>query len=210
MRKLNNKNKFFILLFSLVIVVITVLLVYSISLSGTYDNLTSVKDISTNSVVYDQSDYLINTKSGGNLKRSWDANYYYVDYEDNSHLLGDRAVIYEKAVEEVYIYGDNHYVSPNGNVTKNNDETSIRDVNNASFYKLGDRAYLIIAKEIYNDDKSIFTSKYLIVLILITSFNNEAFPCLSILTIKYLLVYIVLSSVYISFAIIKYALSSNL
>ena len=59
MRKLNNKNKFFILLFSLIIVGITVILVYSVSLSGKYDNLTDIYDISTNSVVYDQEDYLL-------------------------------------------------------------------------------------------------------------------------------------------------------
>lgn len=163
MRKLNNKNKFFILLFSLIIVGITVILVYSVSLSGKYDNLTDIYDISTNSVVYDQEDYLLDTKSGGNLKRSWDSQYYYVDFENNSHLLGDRVVIYDKAIEEVSIFGENHFVSANGNVTKNSDETKVSNTNNASFYKLDDRSYLIIAKEIYNDDKSIYTSKYLIV-----------------------------------------------
>lgn len=163
MRKLNNKNKLFILLFSLVIIVITVLLVYSISLSGKYDNLTDVYDISTNSVVYDQEDYLLNTKNGGNLKKSWDAQYYYVDFENNSHVLGDRVVVYDKVLEEVFIFGDNHFISANGNVTKNTDETKVSNTNNASFYKLDDRSYLIIAKEIYNDDKTIYTSKYLIV-----------------------------------------------
>lgn len=163
MRKLNNKNKFFILLFSLVIVVITILLIYSVNLSGKYDNLTSIYNISTNSVVYDQEDYLINTKQGGDLKRSWDSQYYYVDYENNSHLLGDRVVVYDKAIEEVSIFGENHYVSANGNVTENSDQTTVSNTNNASFYKLDDRAYLIIAKEIYTEDKTVYTSKYLIV-----------------------------------------------
>ena len=100
MRKLNNINKFFILLFSLIIVGIVVLLVYSMNKSGTYDNLTAVYNLSTNSVIYNYDDVLLDTKNGGELKKSWDSKYYFVGYDGNTFEVGDRAVIYDKAYKE--------------------------------------------------------------------------------------------------------------
>lgn len=163
MRKLNNKNKLFMLLFSFIIIGIVVLFIYSMRMSGKFDSTTSLYEISTNSVVYNDESVLINTKKGGNILRNWDKSYYYVDYENNSYDLGDRTVIYEKASEQVYIFGENHFISSNGNVTKNNDYTHVENTNNASFYKLNDRVYLVIAKEICTEDKTIYTSKYLII-----------------------------------------------
>ena len=163
MRKLNNKNKLFILLFSFIIIGIVALLIYSMKLSGKFDKTTQVYEISTNSVVYNDESVLLDTKKGGRILKNWDNSYYYVDYEDNGFDLVDRTVIYEKASEQVYIFGENHFISSNGNVTKNNDQTYVQNTNNASFYKLDDRLYLIIANEIYNEDKTIYTSKYLIV-----------------------------------------------
>lgn len=165
MRKLNNKNKLFILLFSLIIIVIVVILVYSMKLSGKFNKTTGSYSISTNSVVFNEASVLLDTKKGGNILRNWDNSYYYVDFEDNTVDLGDRTVVYEKAIEELYIFGDNYYISESGNVTKNTDQTSISNTNNASFYKLDDRVYLIVAKDIYVQDKTIYASKYLIVTI---------------------------------------------
>ena len=163
MRKLNNKNKLFMLFFSFIIIGIVVLFIYSMRMSGKFDSTTSLYEISTNSVVYNGESVFIDTKIGGNILRNWDKSYYYVDYENNSYDLGDRTVIYEKASEQVYIFGENHFISSNGNVTKNNDYTHVENTNNASFYKLNDRVYLVIAKEIYTEDKTIYTSKYLII-----------------------------------------------
>lgn len=163
MRKLNNKNKLFILLFSLIIIVIVVILVYSMKLSGKFDKTTGIYSISTNSVVFNEDSVLLDTKQGGNILKNWDNSYYYVGFDDKTFDLGDRTVVYEKAVEEIYIFGDNHFISENGNVTKNSDQTSISNTNTASFYKLDDRVYLIVAKDIYVQDKTIYASKYLIV-----------------------------------------------
>jgi hypothetical protein len=99
MRKLNNINKFFILLFSLIIVGIVVLLVFSMNKSGTYDNLTAVYNLSTNSIIYNYDDVLLDTKNGGELKKSWDSKYYFVSFDGNTVEVGDRAVIYDKAKE---------------------------------------------------------------------------------------------------------------
>lgn len=163
MRKLNNINKFFILLFSLIIVGIVVLFVLSMNKSGTYDNLTAVYNFQNNSITYNDDDILFDSKKGGELKKSWDGKYYFVDIEGDTFEVGNRAVIYDKSQEDVYLFGDTYYISKGGNVTKNTDQVSIENTDDASFYKLDDRVYLIVGKEIYNEDKTIFTSNYLIV-----------------------------------------------
>ena len=163
MRKLNNANKFFILLFSLIIVGIICLLVYSMSMGGKFDNLTAIYQLSTNSVVYNYDDVLLDTKTGGELKKSWDSMYYFIDVEGNSSEVGDRVVIYDKSKETITLFGDSYFVSEGGNVVKNGDQYQIDDTNSASFYKLDDRSYLVVGKEIYNEDKTIYTSKYLVV-----------------------------------------------
>ena len=42
MRKLNNKNKLFILLFSLIIIGIVAILIYSMRMSGKFDRTTKI------------------------------------------------------------------------------------------------------------------------------------------------------------------------
>ena len=163
MRKLNNINKFFILLFSLIIVGIVVLLIFSMKKSGTYDNLTAVYTFLNNSITYNNEDVLFDSKKGGELKKSWDGNFYFVDAEGTTFEVGNRAVIYDKVSEDVHLFGDSYFISKGGNVTKSTDKVSIENTDDASFYKLDDRVYLIIGKEIYNEDKTIFTSNYLIV-----------------------------------------------
>lgn len=163
MRKLNNINKFFILLFSLIIVGIIVILVFSMKKSGTYDNLTAVYSVSTNNVIYNYNDELINTNGGGDLKKSWDSKYYFVDYEGNTSEIGNRVVVFDKGKETITLFGENYFISAAGNVTKNSDQIKVEDTDNASFYKLDDRSYLVVGKEIYNEDKTVYTSKYLII-----------------------------------------------
>lgn len=162
MRKLNNKNKLFILLFSIIVLGIVAILIYSVKLSKG-NNLSTVYSVSSNSVIYDYETNLIDTKKGGEIEKSWDNNYYYTNPNKESYDLGVRSVIYEKAVEEVLLLGDNYKISSTGSIVKNTDKTSIKNTDESNFYKLDDRVYLIVSNEIYNEDKTIFTSKYLIV-----------------------------------------------
>lgn len=163
MRKLNNKNKIYIVIFTIIILIIIGILIFSLTLSQ--KKLKEVYSISTNSVVFDSESNLIDTSSGGEVVKKWDDLYYYIDKDDISYELGKTSVIYEKSKDEIQIFGDNYQVYSNGSTVKNNDTTVISDIKKVSFYKLSDRVYLIVSPEIYNKDKSIYTSKYLIVYI---------------------------------------------
>ena len=163
MRKLNGKNKFYIAIFSVIILLIIGILIVSLILSR--KNLKTVYNVSSNSVVFDSETNLIDTSSGGEVAKKWNDEFYYVSQDDVSYRIGETPVIYEKSKREVQIFGDNYQVYSDGSIVKNNDVTIITDTKKNSFYKLSDRVYLIIAPEIYNEDKSIFTSVYLIVYI---------------------------------------------
>ncbi|MDD6272461.1 MAG: hypothetical protein PUA90_02940 [bacterium] len=160
MRKLSNKNKIYIIIFSLIVISMVVILIYAVKLSR--NDLTNVYDISTNSVIYDEENNLIDTSVGGNISKSWDDVYYYVT-DESKYDIGKVSVVYEKATEEVFIFGKNHQILLTGDILENSNKTTISDLKSPGFYKLGDRKYLIVSSEIYNEDKSIYTSNYLVV-----------------------------------------------
>lgn len=163
MRKLNGKNKLYIAIFSVIILLIVGILIISLMLSR--KNLKTVYNVSSNSVVFDSETNLIDTSSGGEVAKRWNDEFYYINKDDNSYQIGNNPVIYEKSKGEIQIFGDNYQVYPDGSIVKNSDVTIISDIKKNSFYKLSDRVYLIISPEIYNEDKSIYTSVYLIVYI---------------------------------------------
>lgn len=163
MRKLNLKNKLFIFIFSIIVLGIVFILIESVKLSKKEDDNESIYTVSTNSVIYAEDSSLVDTSSGGEIKKHWNNDYYFVSNDNKNIDIGLKSIVYEKAVEKVYIFGENYNVSSDGDLIKNTDKTEISNTNNTSFYKIKDRQYLIISNEIYNEDKTIYTNRYLIV-----------------------------------------------
>ena len=161
MRKLNGKNKFYIFIFSLIVLVMVGLLVYAVSMTKRTGK--TVYNVSSNSAVFDSETNLIDTSNGGEITKRWNNRYYYVSEEDDSYEIGSTPVIYEKSKDQVQIFGKNYQVYSDGSIIENENMVALSEFNKANFYKLDDRVYLIIAPEIYNSDKSIYANKYLIV-----------------------------------------------
>lgn len=163
MRKLNSKNKLFIVIFSLIVLAIVGILIFSVILSSKKEK--SVYNVSNNTIIFDSDSNLIDTSTGGIVTQKWDNNYFYISSDELSYDIGKIPVLYEKTKDEVLVLGDNYQIFSDGSVVENDDITTITDLSVSSFYKLSDRVYLIISPEIYNIDKSIYTSDYLIVYI---------------------------------------------
>ncbi len=163
MRKLNGRNKIFIVVFSAIVIVMVVILILSVSIAQ--KNGSTVYEVSSNSVVFDSETNLIDTSKGGSIKKRWDGSYYYMDTQELSYELGEIPIIYEKAKEKIEIFGQNYLVKEDGSILEGEEFTEITNYQETQFYKIADREYLIVAPEIYNDDKSIYASKYLIVYI---------------------------------------------
>ncbi len=163
MRKLNGRNKIFIAVFSIIIVVIVIILVMSVSIAQ--KNGQTIYEISSNSVVFDSETNLIDTSKGGSIKQRWNGTYYYQDINDIEYKLGEIPIVYDKAKDKLEIFGQNHLVKEDGSILASDGYNEISSYQETLFYKIADREYLIVAPEIYTEDKSIFASKYLIVYI---------------------------------------------
>ena len=163
MRNLNKKNKIYIILFAVIIISIIGILVVSMNLSNKNKSI-NVYDISKNSVVFDSNTTLVDTSLGGTIEAKWDKTF---SYNNGSIVsdLGKSPVVYEKDRDTIKVFGNIHKVSSSGNIESKSGLTDISNTSNDEFYKLNDRVYLIISNEIYNESKTIYAKKYLIVYI---------------------------------------------
>ena len=123
MRKLNLKNKLFIFIFSIIVLGIVFILIESVKLSKKDDGSESIYTVSTNSVIYAEDSSLIDTSSGGEIKKHWNNDYYFVSNDNRNVDIGLKSIVYEKAVEKVYIFGDNYNILSDGDLIKNVDKT---------------------------------------------------------------------------------------
>lgn len=162
-RKLNTKNKIFIGIFSLIVFTMIGILWYAILLSA--NNGKTIYEVSSNSVVFDSETSLLDTSSGGKITKRFNDSYYYINNENDNYDIGKNPVIYDKNNKSIQVYGTNYQINSDASIIENNDKVTISNTSKPAFYKLSDRVYLIISDEIYSEDKTIFTSKYLIVYI---------------------------------------------
>ena len=160
MRKLDKKNKTFIIALSaLTILVLAVIIGFIIVKIGK----TTVKyDILSSSFVYNSSKELISIKEDAYAKRNVFDNYYVV-LEDEKVSVGSKPVFYNERTREIKLLGTFYEVSKNGEVTKYNGETIIESVNTPRLFKISDRRYLVIAPVIRTDDNSLHANDYLLV-----------------------------------------------
>lgn len=162
-RKLNGRNKIFIIIFSIIVIVMVVILVSAVGIAQ--KNGSTVYSVSNNSIVFDSETNLIDTSKGGSIKQRWDGTYYYLDVSEAEYELGEIPVVYEKSKDKIEIFGQNYLINKDGSILEGEEFTEITNYSEPQFYKLADREYLIVSPEIYTEDKSIFASRYLIVYI---------------------------------------------
>ena len=163
MRKLNVKNKIFIVLFSFIILVIIGILIYAVKIVGNKGS--KVYDVTSNTVLFAADSNQIDTKNGGKVEKKWNGDYYYLASNQETYKLGKNPVVFDSSSEKITLLGNSYQIYKDGNVSLIKDIVTLNDLTVPLFYKLGDRIYLVISDEIYNDDKSIFASKYLLVYI---------------------------------------------
>ncbi len=160
-RHLNTKNKVFITLFVLIILVIIGILVYSVKLAGRKSNV--IYTVTDNVILFADDYSSIDTTGGGKVEKNWKNEYQYISNDNVSIALGDSPVIYNSTIDEVVVAGTKYQVLNDGSVNESESLFSTSTNSAPYFFKLADRKYLIIYKEIYDENKTIYTKKYLIV-----------------------------------------------
>ena len=160
MRKLDKKNKTFVIALSaLTILVLTVIIGFIIVKIGK----TTIKyNLLSGSYVYNSSKELVSIKENTYAKRNVFDNYYVV--LDNEKVnVGSKPVFYNERTRGLKLLGMFYEIAKNGEVTKYSGETSIDSVNTPRLFKIADRRYLVIASVIRTDDNSLHANDYLLV-----------------------------------------------
>ena len=160
-RELNRKNKIFISLFVVIILAIIGILVYSVRLTGYKNN--KIYTITDDHVLYADDFSNVNTKNGGKIEKSWDSEYRFISNDNVSYPLGKSPVVYDETTTEIAVIGKKYQVLSDGSINELDDIFEAKDSLMPYFFKLQDRKYLIIYKEIVDTNKTIYTKNYLIV-----------------------------------------------
>lgn len=155
---MRNKRNFIIIL---VIAIITIV-VFSLFLTR-YLKLSHIEySVASSSVVMDSSKNYFTVDTDTKVKMKWNGNYY-LEYNDKNINLGKKTVVYNELTGQISLYGTFYKINGDGTVVTVNDETIIANSTDTSFYKMDDRRYLVVDRTIYNKDRTLETSNYLLV-----------------------------------------------
>ncbi len=153
----NKRNFVIISILAILVIVIFSLFIYR------YKHASRIEyEIPTGSIIHDDSKNYISVEEDAILKVRWNGNYYLI-YQDNKINLGKKVIVYNTVTGSLKLYGKFYEIDDKGKIIVNNDETVLSNTTNTKFYKLDDRKYLLVDKQIVSDDRSIEANNYLLV-----------------------------------------------
>ena len=155
---LRNKRNFLIIF----ILGVLILCIFSLFIYKYLHRSKTVYDVAIGSVLQDTNKNYINIEDEASLSMRWNGAYS-LNYQNSKVSLGKRVIVYDTTTDKIYLYGKFYQISEDGKIRELNDENVIENTANATFYKLADREYLLVDKQIYSADKSINASNYLLV-----------------------------------------------
>lgn len=161
MRKYDIKNKRNIGIIIVISVIIIVMFSLVISLFLKADK--QQYEVLAGTLVFDKDKTIIKVDSeDGIIKTKWN-NEYYLIYNDKSYQLGDTAISYNEGNGQITLYGRYYEISSGDEIKVTSDETVIKDSALTKFYKLADRKYLVVDKEIKSSDGLVSTTDFLMI-----------------------------------------------
>ena len=155
---LRNKRNFIIILgLAIILIIIFSLFIYK------YKHTSQIAyKVDTGSIVQDVSKNFVNVTEDATLKMRWNDNYY-LDYQDKKTNLSKNVIVYNTVSGELKLYGKFYEIDSHGKVIDNVGETVLRNTSDTKFYKIADREYLLVDRQIVSSDKSINADNYLLV-----------------------------------------------
>lgn len=160
MRKYDIKNKrnIGIIIGISIIIIIMFSLVIKFFLSLNKEEYTVAKG----NIVFDKDKAIIKLDSDGKIKTKWKGEYY-LTYDGKDYELGNTAIAFNEETTEIKLYGRYYEISSGSEINITSNETVIKNSLLTKFYKLADRKYLIVDKEIKSADNLLSTTDFLLV-----------------------------------------------
>lgn len=163
MRKISVGNKSRFAIFTIIIIAIIIIL-----LVGVRTTLGMEKpkyNIEKGSLIYDIEYSPIKLEQDATMREKWDGNYYLTEGKNEEVSIGKHGVVYKQSRRALELYGKFFEIDKNGAVTKMTEKTEINDTSKDTFFKLDDRKYLIISRNITNTTRSLSTKDYLLIVL---------------------------------------------
>lgn len=163
MRNLTSGNKMNFTIFAFIVVVILVILICAVVI--VLKNGKEEYEVQSSSCIYDSSYNYIDLENDGTISKKWTGNYYLKEnITKKDYKLGDYVVNYDKNRKTVDLIGTFYQVLRGGDVSKISGNNTVNGAVDNKFYKIDDRKYLIVAKNIKNETGSLSTQNYLIII----------------------------------------------
>ena len=161
MRKYDIKNKRNIGIIIVISVIIIVMFSLVISLFLKADK--KEYGVLGGTLVFDKDKTIIKVDNNdGVIKTKWNNDYYLI-YNKKNYELGDTAITYNENNGQITLYGRYYEISSGDEIKITSDETVIKDSALTKFYKLADRKYLVVDREIKSTDGLLSTTDFLMV-----------------------------------------------
>lgn len=120
--------------------------------------------VASGSYFYNNENQLVHlSNSSGDITKHWTGTYYLIDETQNKYNLGKTSVIYDPTDYKLYLFGDNYQVYQDTTIEKHSKMTEIVRNVGASFYKLEDRKYLVVAPTITDEEQTETFDSFLLV-----------------------------------------------
>ena len=164
MRNLTAGNKMNFTMFVFIVLIIIFMII--IAVVNGLKNTKEKYEISSSACVYDYGANYIELENDSLISKKWTGNYYLKEDETKKeYKLGNYSVVYDRKKKSLDLFGTFYEVKKGGDIVKILDHNFINSTMQDKFYKISDRRYLIIGKNIKNNTGSLSTENYLIVII---------------------------------------------
>lgn len=160
MRKYDIKNKRnigIILAISLLIIIM-----FSLVITNFNNRDKNEYKVEEKTIVFDKDKTIVKTDSPAIIKTKWNKKYYLIKNKENIEL-GNTAITYNEESGVLKLYGKYYEITSGDEINITSGETTIKSTALTKFYKLEDRKYLLVDKEISSSDGLLTTSDFLMV-----------------------------------------------
>lgn len=160
MRKYDKKNKRNIGIILVISALIIVMFSLVINLFLSRDK--NEYKVEEKTLVFDKDKTIIKTERPAVIKTKWNKKYYLIQ-DKISTELGNTAITYNEDTGVLKLYGKYYEISSGDEINITSGETVIKSTALTKFYKLEDRKYLVVDKEIKSADGLLSTSDFLMI-----------------------------------------------
>lgn len=160
MRKYDIKNKRNIGI--ILVIALGIVIMFSLVITNYNKRDKNEYIVEKNTIVFDKDKTIEKVSTPATIKTKWNKKYYLIKEKENIEL-GNTAITFNEDTSTLKLYGKYYEISSGDEINITSGETTIKSTALTKFYKLEDRKYLVVDKEIKSADGLLTTSDFLMI-----------------------------------------------